>query len=93
MDVEQQVAVEHEHVPAEHGAGKLNCPMPGSGARSGRAPQVHGDKGQAHEDGRHRQQFAEDDQVVQVLVVVDVDGMTIITAAAATPTRKVKLAI
>ena len=36
-------------------------------------PEVHRDERQAHEDRRHREQFAEDDQVVQFLVVVDVD--------------------
>ena len=35
--------------------------------------EVHRHEGQAHEDGRHGEQFAEDDQVVQLLVVVDVD--------------------
>ena len=34
---------------------------------------VHRDEHQAHDDGRHREQFAEDDQIVQFLVVVDVD--------------------
>ena len=35
--------------------------------------QVHRHEGEAHEDGRDGEQFAEDDQVVQLLVVVDVD--------------------
>ena len=38
-----------------------------------RPPQIHGDKGQAHQNRRDGEQFAEDNQVVQVLVLVNVN--------------------
>ena len=75
VDVEQQVAVEHDDVPTQHGFGKIELPDAGDQMpETIRPPQVHGDKGQAHQDGRHRQEFSEDDQVMQVLVLVDING-------------------
>ncbi len=75
VDVEQEVAVEHNDVPTEHGFGKVELPDAGDQMpETIRPPQVNGHKGQAHQDGRHRQEFSEDDQVMQVLVLIDING-------------------
>ena len=74
MDVEQEIAVQDEDIPTQHGGRKVELADAGDQVPEPVGPpEVHRDEGQAHEDGRHGEQFAEDHQVMQLLVVVDID--------------------
>ena len=74
VHVQEQVAVEHDHVPTQHRRREIELPESGNKVPEPVGPaEVDRDKSQAHQDRRHGQQLPEDDQVVELLVVVDVD--------------------
>ena len=74
LPVEHKVAVQHNHVPAQHRAREVELPDAGDQVPEALRPaEVDGDERQAHQDCGHGEQLAEDHEVVQVLVVVDVD--------------------
>jgi len=64
VQIQQQIAVQRNHVPGEHRHGKVEPQEQVHEAV--RTPQVHGHKQEAHQDHRNGQQFAENDHVVQV---------------------------
>ena len=69
-----EVAVEDEDVPAEHRTGEVeDADARNQVPEAVGAAEIHGDEGEAHQDGGDRKKLAEDDEVVEVLVLVDVD--------------------
>src|SRR5271169_6847369 len=75
MDVEQEVAVQHKDIPAQHGGRKVELADAGDQVPEPvGSSEIYRDEGQAHQDSRHGEQFPKDYQVMQLLVVVDIDG-------------------
>jgi len=83
---DEQVATQHDDVQLniETGNGTSRCRA--SGATRDRSDQVRVDERQAADDRGDGEDLADDDDLVHVVVVVEVGGMTIITAPAARPT-------
>src|SRR5579859_1801488 len=75
VNVEHEIAVEDDDIPTQHRGGEIKLAEAGNEVPEAVRPaQIHRDKGEAHENGCHGEQFAEDDEIVQVLVVINVNG-------------------
>src|ERR1051325_385963 len=75
VNIEDEVTVQHDHVPAQHRGRKIELTDSGNQVPEAIGPaQIHRDEREAHNDGRDREQLAKDDEIMQLLVVVNVNG-------------------
>ena len=73
MQIEEQVAIQHDHIPREHREGEVEFPEPGNEVPETVGPaEIGGDEKEAHHDRRDGEQFTDDDHVVHVVVVVKI---------------------
>src|ERR1051326_1592653 len=74
MHVQKQIPVQHDYIPGQHRMREIEFSNSGNQMPEAVWPaQIHRDKGQTHEDRGNRQQFAENNQIVQFLIVVNVN--------------------
>ena len=87
-DVEEQIAVQDDHIPEQHGVGggmEQNVHGPHGLA------QVGDDEHQAHGDGRNGHEFAKDDDAAEGLVVMEIIRQHQHQAAGGHPDQKGEL--
>src|SRR5215471_10546277 len=74
VHVEEQVAIQDQDVPAQHRGREVELADAGDEVPEAVGPaEVNGHESQAHEDGSDGEQLAEDHEVVQLLVFVNVN--------------------
>ena len=75
VQVDQQVAVEHDHVPGEHRYREVEFTDAGYHVPDAiGATEVGDDEANAHKDRGDGQQLADDDDVVHVVVMIQIGG-------------------
>ena len=74
-EIDREVGVQHHRVPGQDGAGKVQVAQGRDEVPEAlRVPDVDEHEEHAHDDGAHREQLAEDDDLADRLPVVDVGG-------------------
>src|SRR5205807_323158 len=75
VDVQQEIAVQHEDVPTEHRFWEVHLPDSGNQMPEPIRPsEVNGHEEEAHNDRGDREQLAEDHEIVQFLIIINVNG-------------------
>ena len=73
IDVDGEIAVQHDDIPGEHGDGKVELPEAGHHVPEAVGPtEIAHDEHDAHDDGGDGEQLADDDDVVHLFVMIKV---------------------
>src|SRR5262249_16350361 len=73
VNIEKQIPVQDDYVPTEHRAREVELTDTGDQMpKAIRSTEVNRYESQTHEDGRHSQQFTENNKVVQFLVIINI---------------------
>ena len=73
IDVDGEIAVQHDDIPGEHGDGEVKLPEAGHHVPEAVGPaEIAHDEHDAHDDGGDGEQLADDDDVVHLLVMIKI---------------------